>query len=129
MEALAGAERVTESSGNDQLLYFTSTSLLADDSGLFFISDRTGDPKRAQVRVFLRRPWEQLPAGRRLDLDVGETDTYRELLHGFVLALTENKPPPVSAHDATEALATALAIYQSSATGRAVDIDHATERQ
>jgi len=44
MEALAGAERVTESSGNDQMLYFTSTSLLADDSGLFFISDRTGDP-------------------------------------------------------------------------------------
>lgn len=36
--------RVTHSQGNDQLLYFTSTSLLPDNSGLIFISDRTGDP-------------------------------------------------------------------------------------
>jgi Tol biopolymer transport system component len=35
---------VTDFAGNDQLLYFTSTSLLADDSGLVFISDRTGHP-------------------------------------------------------------------------------------
>jgi UDP-N-acetyl-2-amino-2-deoxyglucuronate dehydrogenase len=88
------------------------------------------DPSgRGALRIFLRRPWEELPAGRRLDLDIGETDTYLELLRGFVLALTENKPPPVTVHDATQALATVLAIYESSATGRAVDIDHAAERQ
>ena len=34
---------------NDQLLYFTSTSLLADDRRLVFLSDRTGHPN-----VFLR---------------------------------------------------------------------------
>ncbi len=34
---------------NDQLLYFTSTSLLADDCRLVFISDRTGHPN-----IFLR---------------------------------------------------------------------------
>jgi Tol biopolymer transport system component len=44
MTVLERAERITESHGNDQLLYFTSTSLLADDGGLVFISDRTGDP-------------------------------------------------------------------------------------
>ena len=38
------AERITESDSNDQLLYFTSTSLLAEAAGLVFISDRTGDP-------------------------------------------------------------------------------------
>ena len=38
-------ERVTRhSDANEQLLYFTSASLLEDDSRLFFISDRTGDP-------------------------------------------------------------------------------------
>jgi hypothetical protein len=34
---------------NDQLLYFTSTSLLADDQHLVFLSDRTGQPN-----LFLR---------------------------------------------------------------------------
>ncbi|MEI8289340.1 MAG: oligogalacturonate lyase family protein [Verrucomicrobiota bacterium] len=34
---------------NDQLLYFTSTSLLADDQHLVFLSDRTGHPN-----IFLR---------------------------------------------------------------------------
>src|SRR5580698_10178825 len=36
--------QVTHSAGNDQLLYFTSTSLLADNRGLVFSSDRTGHP-------------------------------------------------------------------------------------
>jgi predicted dehydrogenase len=31
---------------------------------------------RGALRVFLRRRWEELPAGRKLDLDIGETDTY-----------------------------------------------------
>ena len=34
---------VVSSSANDQLLYFTSTSLLADDRGIVFLSDRSGD--------------------------------------------------------------------------------------
>ena len=42
MEILEGAERVTRSDGNDQLLYFTSTSILSDDDGVIIISDRTG---------------------------------------------------------------------------------------
>lgn len=42
---MAEPERVTaDHAHNDQLLYFTSTSLSADDRWLFFISDRTGHP-------------------------------------------------------------------------------------
>ncbi len=38
-------QRVTVASdANDQLLYFTSSSLVGDDTGVVFISDRTGDP-------------------------------------------------------------------------------------
>ena len=38
-------ERVTEPDDqNDQLLYFTSSSLTSDDGTLLFISDRTGYP-------------------------------------------------------------------------------------
>lgn len=40
---------LTSSQANDQLLYFTSTSLLADDQRLVFLSDRTGQPN-----IFLR---------------------------------------------------------------------------
>ena len=36
--------QVTHSAGNDQLLYFTSTSLVSDRKGLVFLSDRTGHP-------------------------------------------------------------------------------------
>jgi oligogalacturonide lyase len=44
MDVLRNAERITSATGNNQLLYFTSTSLVGDDEGLVFISDRTGDP-------------------------------------------------------------------------------------
>jgi hypothetical protein len=40
----ASASLLAESPGNNQLLYFTSPSLTADDSRLIFLSDRTGDP-------------------------------------------------------------------------------------
>jgi Tol biopolymer transport system component len=36
-------EQITHSPGNDQLLYFTSTSLLSDNRGLVFLSDRTDE--------------------------------------------------------------------------------------
>ena len=43
-------ERITQSpSSHEQLLYFTSSSILADDSRIVFISDRTGHPN-----LFLR---------------------------------------------------------------------------
>jgi oligogalacturonide lyase len=44
MEYLRNAERITPAEGNNQLLYFTSTSLVGDDEGLVYISDRTAHP-------------------------------------------------------------------------------------
>lgn len=38
------AQRISGLSGNDQLLYFTSSSLTDDDEQLVYISDRTGHP-------------------------------------------------------------------------------------
>jgi oligogalacturonide lyase len=40
---------VVSSEANGQLLYFTSTSLLADDQRIVYLSDRTGQPN-----IFLR---------------------------------------------------------------------------
>ena len=36
--------KITDNTSNNQLLYFTSTSLLSDDKGLVFLSDRSGNP-------------------------------------------------------------------------------------
>ena len=54
---LAGARRLTEGLANDQLLYFTSNSLTADDQTLVFISDRDSaipkaDDPRAAVNLY-----------------------------------------------------------------------------
>lgn len=58
------AVRVTDGVANDQLLYFTSPSLLADDRRLVFISDRTGHPN-----LFLRdlKTGEQRQLSRNTD--------------------------------------------------------------
>ena len=53
------ARRVTDGRANDQLLYFTSSSLTADDRTLVFISDRDG-PAEARVNLYA------------LDCDTGE---------------------------------------------------------
>jgi hypothetical protein len=44
MVSVMTPEQVTFYPGNNQLLYFTSSSLLADNRKLVFISDRTGSP-------------------------------------------------------------------------------------
>jgi hypothetical protein len=56
---------------NEQLLYFTSSSLLADDQHLVFISDRTGDPN-----LFMRH----LPTGEETQL----TDNTAGYLKSYV---------------------------------------------
>jgi hypothetical protein len=58
-------ERVSRHHGaNEQLLYFTSSSLVADDSQLVFISDRTGNPN-----LFTR----DLGTGREVQVTRNET--------------------------------------------------------
>lgn len=68
---LAQPELVCASSGNDQLLYFTSTSLLADDTGLVFISDRDGNPNLFHL---------DLASGRQRQL----TDNHEGTLKSYV---------------------------------------------
>jgi len=63
MEPLRNAERVTSATGNNQLLYFTSTSLVGDDEGLVFISDRTGHPNLFHLD-FMRGDERQLTDNR-----------------------------------------------------------------
>jgi oligogalacturonide lyase len=46
---IAAVRATSHTSDNEQLLYFTSTSLLNDDRHLIFLSDRTGNPN-----IFLR---------------------------------------------------------------------------
>lgn len=48
-KAIRSPVTVVSSEANDQLLYFTSTSLLADDQRILYLSDRTGQPN-----IFLR---------------------------------------------------------------------------
>jgi len=65
-------QRVTQHPGaNEQLLYFTSSSLFADDQHLVFISDRTGDPN-----LFVRH----LPTGEEVQL----TDNDEGYLKSYV---------------------------------------------
>jgi UDP-N-acetyl-2-amino-2-deoxyglucuronate dehydrogenase len=90
-------------------------------AGQLKLPDPTG-PDVSHLRVFLRRPWEDLAADRWLDLDLGETDTYAELLRGFVRAIEEGTTPPATTEDAAAALATVLAIYESSETGRTAEV-------
>jgi predicted dehydrogenase len=76
-----------------------------------------------RLRAFLRRPWDRLPAGEWVDVAVDDTDSYLELLRGFVRALDEGSEPPATADDAAKALATVLAIYEAAEIGRVVEID------
>jgi len=59
MTATHSPVRITHSAGNDQLLYFTSTSLLAGDRGLVFISDRTGHPNLFHLDLARPQPGQE----------------------------------------------------------------------
>jgi 1,5-anhydro-D-fructose reductase (1,5-anhydro-D-mannitol-forming) len=76
----------------------------------------------AAVRVFLRRPWEQLGAGRREVVRVGRTDTYLELLRAFARAIEDGTPPAATIDDAASALATVKAIYASARSAVPADV-------
>jgi predicted dehydrogenase len=83
---------------------------------------------RLPLRVFLRRPWRELPADEWLELGVDELDAYAELVREVADTIANGSPPPASADDAAEALATVQAIYQSAATARETQVDALAER-
>lgn len=73
MQSLRFPTRLTDGKAHDQLLYFTSTSLTADDRVIVFISDRAG---RADPNVFAR----DLASGRQWQL----TDNREGYLKSYV---------------------------------------------
>jgi predicted dehydrogenase len=73
------------------------------------------------LRLYLREPWQRLPAGRWLDIEVAPRDAYVELLRAFVDSLSTGGAASAGADDAAAAVATVMAIYRSAAAGRAVD--------
>ena len=86
-------------------------------AGRLDLPDASGDG-RASLRLYLRRPWRQLPAGEWLQLDVDRAEGYHALLNGVATAIHHGSRPPASANDAAAALATVLAIYESAETAR-----------
>jgi len=81
-----------------------------------------GSGRAGELVLFLRRPWEGLAAGTRVVVNAGRSDTYLELLRGFVRSLRDGTAPPATADDAAEALATVLAIYASAGAGHTVTV-------
>jgi predicted dehydrogenase len=69
------------------------------------------------ARLYLRRPWQDLPSDTWVEVQVDESDAYLELARGVVDSILGGASPPASADDAAAALATVLAIYESAETG------------
>jgi predicted dehydrogenase len=71
------------------------------------------------VRLFLRRGWEDMPAGRWVEIVVPARDGHAEILRAFAQAVRTGTAPTAGAADAAAALAVILAAYESARTGRA----------
>jgi 1,5-anhydro-D-fructose reductase (1,5-anhydro-D-mannitol-forming) len=82
-------------------------------------------PGPSSLRLYLRRPWGNLPPGKWIELDIAEVDAHSELLRAVVNAIGDRHERPACADDAAAALATVLAIYESAETGRAAKVSEA----
>jgi predicted dehydrogenase len=90
-------------------------------AGRLDLPDPSG-PDAGSLRVYLTRPWNELPAGRWLEVEASGEDPYLGLLRGFVEAMEQGSALPATAEDAAAALAAVLAIYEAAGTGTAVPI-------
>ena len=72
------------------------------------------------LRLFLRQPWNDLPAGEWLTLPNPPVPVFAHALEDFAQAVRLGQPAPTSGHDARRVLATVLALYASAAEGRAI---------
>jgi predicted dehydrogenase len=95
---------------------------LDGSAGRLDLPDPSG-PDAACVRVFLTRPWNDLAAGRWLELETARNDAYLDLLRDFVAAVERGSALPATADDAAAALATVLAVYDAAASSGAVDVE------
>ena len=74
------------------------------------------------IRMFLRRDWQQYPAGGWLEIPTVPRDSYAEMLKAFADAVEQGRAPPVTARDAATALSFVHALYESSRSGCAVTL-------
>lgn len=74
------------------------------------------------LRLFLRRSWNDLPAGEWLDLPTPPVNVFAAAVQDFARAVQNGQPAPTGGHDARRVLATILALYASSAEGRAMPV-------
>jgi predicted dehydrogenase len=75
------------------------------------------------LRVFLREPWRDLPAGEWLELPTPETAVHQRALNDFAQAVKHGRPAPIDGRAARRVLATVLGLYTSAAEGRAVSLE------
>ena len=66
----------------------------------------------APVRLFLRRPWQDHPAGEWIDIPTAHRDSHVEMVRAFGEAVRTGTAPPAAADAAAAALATVLAVYE-----------------
>jgi predicted dehydrogenase len=78
---------------------------------------------RDPLSAYFRRRWDGYAQDRWHEIASTPVDPYVAYLDAFTSAIETGSETPVGPRDAAAALATILAIYESSATGRAVDID------
>ena len=75
------------------------------------------------AQLYLGHIWEGLASGRWHPIDPDPVDPYVPFIEAVARAVTSGADMPATTEDAAAALATVLAIYESAATGRSVDID------
>ncbi len=78
----------------------------------------TDDP----LRLFRRRPWNDLPAGEWLTLPNPPVNVFARAVDDFARAVQAGQPAPTSGHDARRALAAILALYASALECRAIPV-------
>ena len=76
-----------------------------------------------RLRVYLRRPWGDMPAGVWMEPPVPDDDPFVGALSAFAAAARAGTRPPVGAPQARAALATILGLYRSSVEDRVIDLD------
>jgi UDP-N-acetyl-2-amino-2-deoxyglucuronate dehydrogenase len=74
------------------------------------------------LRLFLREPWANWPAGEWHTLPCPAVNVHAGALEDFARAVRTGQPAPTSGRDARRVLAIVLALYQSAAEGRAMPV-------
>jgi predicted dehydrogenase len=83
--------------------------------------------RQGPLQVYLRQSSGELAAGTWHTLPQPKVDCYAAALDDFARAVLAGRAAPTSGRDARAILAIVLGLYESSATGRVVQLDHDLE--